>query len=102
MSLGCTKNENYNEGSNREKMWVPFGQTMLPKRVEGVSNDECNANNNEDGIAMDISYDDEMVCGEGFENYKKVEFLDLGGNKKMNIQGENSTIGAIGGYSNAN
>ncbi|KAL2521815.1 GPI ethanolamine phosphate transferase 2 [Forsythia ovata] len=72
---------------------LPFGPTMVPKRGEGVSNGECKANNNEDGLAIDISSDDEMVCAEGFENVKKVEFQDLGSDKKMNIKGENSTEG---------
>ncbi|KAL2521816.1 uncharacterized protein Fot_25739 [Forsythia ovata] len=100
--LGCTKTENYNEGTNREKTWAPFGPTMVPKKADGVSKGECNAKNNEDGLAIDISSDDEMVCAEGFENDKKVEFQNLGSDKKMNIQGENNTMGGIGGYGNAN
>ncbi|KAL2460444.1 hypothetical protein Adt_43864 [Abeliophyllum distichum] len=83
-------------------MWAPFGPTTVPKKADGVSKGECDAKNNEDGIAIDISSDDEMVCAEGFENDKKVGFQNLGSDKKMNIQGENSTMGGIGGYGNAN
>ncbi|CAI9758197.1 unnamed protein product [Fraxinus pennsylvanica] len=71
--LGC------NEETEREKMWVPFGSTMVPEKDEGVSKGEHNAKHDEDG-AIYISSDDE-----GFKNYEIVEFQE-----NVNIQAENA------------
>ncbi|KAL2453790.1 hypothetical protein Adt_24475 [Abeliophyllum distichum] len=60
---------------------LPFGPTIVPKRGEGVTKGECKANCNEDGIAIDISSDDEIVCAEGEYGTANGEKVMFGGEK---------------------